>query len=313
MPISDESGLEPAGSAQGPVLQATKLHPPALRDGTVRRARLTLSLAGARPSLCLVVAPPGFGKTSLLADWAAVDPRPFAWVAIDEQDNDRTALWTYIGAALGLASGDEGAPERLAGLARAPDPAAAVLQAFEPPETGMVLVVDDYHLIESEACHQSALRLIELAPATLQLVISSRTDPPLPIARLRATERLTEVRSDALQFTSEETATLVNTSLGLGLAPGSIARLHERTDGWPAGLYLAYLSMRGTEDRDAFVATFGGSNRHVYDYLTEQVLSSLEEDTLQFMLATSILDRVSGALADALTEKTGSAQRLVEL
>jgi LuxR family maltose regulon positive regulatory protein len=284
-----------------------------LRDGTVRRARLTRTLVGSRPSLSLVIAPPGFGKTSLLADWAEVDPRPFAWVAIDEQDNDRTVLWAYIGAALGLATGDTAAAERLAELARDPDPAAAVLQTLQPPETGMVLVLDDYHLIESDACHETAMRLIELAPATLQLAISSRTDPPLPVARLRATERLTELRGVDLQFTSDETATLVNTSLGLGLAPASVARLHERTDGWPAGLYLAYLSMHGADDRDGFVATFGGSNRHVYDYLTEQVLNSLEDDTLQFMLTTSIVDRISGPLADALTEQAGSAQRLIEL
>jgi ATP/maltotriose-dependent transcriptional regulator MalT len=306
LPMSDESG-------RGPVLQATKLHPPALRDGTVRRARLTRTLVSERPSLALVVAPPGFGKTSLLADWAAIDPRPFAWVAIDEQDNDRTVLWTYIGAALGLATGDTATAERLAALARDPDPAAAVLQALELPETGIVLVLDDYHLIESDACHQTAMRLIELAPDTLQLAISSRTDPPLPIARLRATERLTELRSDDLQFTSDETATLVNTSLGLGLAAGSVARLHERTDGWPAGLYLAYLSMRTADNRDAFVETFGGSNRHVYDYLTEQVLTSLEPDTLEFMLTTSIVDRISGPLADAITEQSGSAQRLIAL
>jgi LuxR family maltose regulon positive regulatory protein len=308
--MSHEAGRD---TARGPVLQATKLHPPVLRDGTIRRARLTRTLVAARPSLSLVVAPPGFGKTSLLADWADIDPRTFAWVSIDRQDNDPTVLWTYIGAALGLATGGEGAANRLGALAREPDPAAALFAELEPPAAGMVLVLDDYHVIDADECHESVMRLIELCPPTVQLAISSRTDPPLPIARLRATEQLIELRAPDLQFTPDETTALVNTSLGLGLAADSVTTLHERTDGWPAGLYLAYLSMRAAEDREQFVATFGGSNRHVFDYLTEQVLTALEPDTLSFMLTTSIVDTISGTLADALTEQSGSAQRLAAL
>ena len=308
--MSHETGRE---TARGPVLQATKLHPPVLRDGTIRRARLTRTLAAARPSLTVVVAPPGFGKTSLLADWADVDPRTFAWVAIDRQDNDPTVLWTYICAALGLATGGEEAANRLGALAREPDPAAALFAELQTPGAGVVLVLDDYHVINADECHDSIMRLIELCPPAVQLAISSRTDPPLPIARLRATEQLMELRARDLQFTPDETATLVNTSLGLGLAADSVTTLHERTDGWPAGLYLAYLSMRAAEDREQFVATFGGSNRHVFDYLTEQVLTALEPDTLSFMLTTSIVDTISGSLADALTEQSGSAQRLTAL
>ena len=308
--MSHETGPE---AARGPVLQATKLHPPVLRDGTIRRARLTRTLVAARPSLSLVVAPPGFGKTSLLADWADVDPRIFAWVAIDRQDNDPTVLWTYIGAALGLATGGEEAANRLGALAREPDPAAALFAELKAPAGGVVLVLDDYHVIEGDECHESVMRMIELAPPGVELAISSRTDPPLPIARLRATEQLVELRAPDLQFTSDETAVLVNTSLGLGLGAGSVTTLHERTDGWPAGLYLAYLSMRAADDREQFVATFGGSNRHVFDYLTEQVLTALDPDTLRFMLTTSIVDTISGSLADALTEQSGSAQRLAAL
>ena len=267
----------------------------------------------ARPSLTLVVAPPGFGKTSLLADWADIDPRPFAWVAIDRQDNDPTVLWTYIGTALGLATEGEEAADRLGALAREPDPAAALFAELKTPAAGVVLVLDDYHLIDADECHETVMRMIERAPPGVELAISSRTDPPLPIARLRATEQLVELRAPDLQFTPEETAMLVNTSLDLGLAADSVSTLHERTDGWPAGLYLAYLSMRATEDREQFVATFGGSNRHVFDYLTEQVLTALEPDTLQFMLTTSIVDTISGSLADALTEQSGSAQRLTAL
>ena len=308
--MSHETGPD---TARGPVLQATKMHPPVLRDGTVRRARLTRTLVAARPSLSLVVAPPGFGKTSLLADWADVDPRTFAWVAIDRQDNDPTVLWTYIGAALGLATGGEEAANRLGALAREPDPAAALFAELKTPAAGVVLVLDDYHVIDADECHESVMRLIELAPPGVQLAISSRTDPPLPIARLRATEQLTEFRAPDLQFTPEETATLVNTSLGLGLPSDSVTTLHERTDGWPAGLYLAYLSMRAAEDREQFVATFGGSNRHVFDYLTEQVLTALEPDTLSSCSRRRSSTRSPGSLADALTEQSGSAQRLTAL
>jgi len=242
--MSHETGRE---TARGPVLQITKLHRPVLRDGTVRRARLTRTLVAARPSLTLVVAPPGFGKTSLLADWADIDPRPFAWVAIDRQDNDPTVLWTYIGAALGLATEGEEAADRLGALAREPDPATAIFAQLKTPAAGVVLVLDDYHLIEADECHETVMRMVELAPPGMELAISSRTDPPLPIARLRATERLAEFRAPDLQFTPEETAVLVNTSLDLGLGADSVSTLHERTDGWPAGLYLAYLSMRAID------------------------------------------------------------------
>ncbi len=297
----------------GPILQANKLQPPRLRDGTLRRARLTSLLRVARPLLTLFVAPPGFGKTSLLADWADVDPRTFTWVTIEPQDNDQRVLWTYIGAALATAVDEPVAVERLMGLARDVDPAASAAQVLAPIGRDVVLVLDDYYLLESDDCHDTVIRFAELAPDNVQVVISTRVDPPLPIARLRATGDLLELRPSDLAFTPDETEQFLNDGLDLGLDPDAVAILHQRTEGWPAGLYLAYLSMRGHPGRDDFVATFGASNRHVIDYLTEQVLIALEPTTLRFMLRTSILDTVCGSLADAVTGETGSGQLLADM
>ena len=301
---------EPAGAASGRAeqpLQATKLHSARLRPDTVRRDRLTNLLAAARPSLALFVAPPGFGKTSLLADWADRDPRQFAWVTIDAQDNDQTVLWTYIGAALGKAIDNGRSTPRFVGHAREADPAAAVALELDANEVDCVLVLDDYQLLESDDSHDTVMRFVELSPPTVQVVISTRTDPPLPIARLRAAGDLLELRATDLQFVPEETEAFLNRSLGLRLDAVAVAILHERTEGWPAGLYLAYLSMRASADQRSFVETFGASNRHVVDYLTEQVLMALDPDTLRFMLTTSIVDQVCGSLADAITGESGSA------
>ena len=298
---------------RGPALQATKLHAPKLRPGTVRRARLANLLAASRPSLMLIVAPPGFGKTSLLADWADVDPRPFAWVTIDIQDNDQAVLWNYIGSALGKVVDGGRRTSRLVGLAREADPAAAVAMELDAGEAECVLVLDDYHLLESDDCHDTVMRFVELSPPNVQVAISTRADPPLPIARLRAAGELLELRATDLQFTLDESQEFLNGSLALRLDPGTVDILHERTEGWPAGLYLAYLSMRASADRRSFVETFGASNRHVIDYLTEQVLIALDPDQLRFMLLTSIVDTVCGSLADAITGESGSAARLAEL
>ena len=297
----------------GPALQTIKLHAARLRPDTVRRARLTSLLVAERPALTLLVAPPGFGKTSLLADWADVDRRPFAWVTIDLQDNDQTVLWTYVGAALGRVVDDSRTTGRLIGLAREADPAAAIAAELDARNAECVLVLDDYHLLEGDDCHDTVMRLVELSPPGVQVVISTRSDPPLPVARLRAAGELIELRATDLQFGPDESEDFLNRSLALRLDPEAVRILHERTEGWPAGLYLAYLSMRASADRRSFVETFGASNRHVIDYLTEQVLIALDPDGLRFMLTTSIVDTVCGSLADALTGGTNSAQRLADL
>ncbi len=310
--MSGRTTTEPVAAAV-PLLSGTKLHAPRLRRDTIRRPRLTRMLVSARPGLLLLVAPPGFGKTSVLSDWIDRDDRRFAWVSVNAQDNDPAVLWSYIGAA--IAGKDPGTTPRdeLVALARERDPVDAALTAVAESGTDTVLVLDDYHLIQNQACHATIYRLIEGAPPNLEIVMSSRADPPLRVARERARGQLVEVGPTELRFTPDECDAFLNGSLGLGLDRQDVEILHERTEGWPAGIYLAYLSLRGADDRKAFVATFGASNRHVGDYLSEQVLPALEPSELEFMLATCVVDEMCGSLGDALTGARGSADRLLEL
>ncbi|MFL5755316.1 MAG: LuxR C-terminal-related transcriptional regulator [Chloroflexota bacterium] len=298
------------GERSSVALSATKLHAPHLRDGTIRRPRLTSILCDARPALALIIAPPGFGKSSLLADWADLDPRAFAWVSIDDLDDDPVVLWSYVGRAIADAAGDAANVGVPTGDI---DPVGALLRGLAGIDREIVLVLDDFHRISSEPALRSVMRFVEGAPRTVQVVIASRTDPPFPVARLRASGDLLEIRAEDLRFTADETNELLNDSLELGLDGDSVELLHERTEGWPAGLYLAVLSLRASEDPRSFVESFGASNRHVLDYLTEQVLAAVEPQTLQFMLATSVVDQVCGPLADALTLEERSADRLIEL
>ncbi len=317
--MSRETGTDAPGSGsdeesprESPPLRGTKIHAPRRHRDTIHRTRLTDVLRAARPSSVLVVAPAGFGKTSILADWAEIDGRPFAWLSLGTADNDRMVLWAYIAAALTAAGGMSWTSDELSAIARVPDPVGVVIAHLRTDQE-MVLVLDDYHAIESEACHESVLRFIELAPANLQVAISSRTAVPLPLARRRANGALIEIGSGDLRFTTEESDAFLNGSLALGLDDGSVVTLTERTEGWPAGLYLAYLSIRRTKDRAAFISGFGGKNRLVGEYLTEQVLTALGPAERDFMLVTSVVDEVNGPLADALTGTEGSAARLVDL
>ena len=236
----------------------------------------------------------------------------FAWLSLGKADNDRMVLWAYIAAALTAAEGMTWTSDELSAVARVPDPVGVVI-AHMRTDQEMVLVLDDYHAIESEACHESVLRFIELAPANLQVAISSRTAVPLPLARHRASGALVEIGTGDLRFTTQESDAFLNGSLALGLDDELVVTLTERTEGWPAGLYLAYLSIRRTKDRAAFISGFGGKNRLVGEYLTEQVLTALGPAERDFLLATSVVDEVSGPLADALTGSQGSAARLAEL
>jgi ATP/maltotriose-dependent transcriptional regulator MalT len=270
-------------------------------------------LVEARPRLVLLVAPPGFGKSTLLAEWAERDQRPFAWLLADEHDDDPTVLWTYIAAAVAKALHEEMPVERIRAIAHDEAPEATLALELEASGREVVIAIDDCFQIRDVRSQAALFRFIDLTPSNVEIAIASRIDPPFPLARRRASGDVLELRAADLRFTLDESRRLLNQSLGLGLDPLLVRTLHDRTEGWPAGLYLAHLGLRGATDRAEFVRRFGASNRYVGDYLNEQVLVSLDEETLRFMLRTSIVDRVSGPLADELTDRGDSAELLVKL
>jgi LuxR family maltose regulon positive regulatory protein len=300
------------------VLLATKLHLPPLRPGFVPRPRLLERLSeGTAHELTLVSAPAGFGKTSVLAEWARSSAKPVAWLSLDQGDSDPARFWRYLAAALdGLRPG---IAQQVAALLRGPQqpPLEAVLtvvvnELAARPDT-VVLVLDDYHLIDAPAAHESLAMLLARLPPPLRLVLASRADPPLPLAGLRAGGQLAEVRERDLRFTAEEAAALLREATGLDLPADAVAALDARTERWVAGLQLAALSLQGHTDPAGFVATFTGSHRYVLDYLTEQVLARQPEPLVRFLLETSVLERLSGPLCEAVTGRTDSQQLLEQI
>ena len=268
--------------------------------------------------LCLVAAPAGSGKTTLLAQWRAVaGGGRVAWVSLEEADNDPTRFWSYLVAALRTVEPGVGtvALEALGGpsveLERVVVP--SLVNDLATVGAPLVLVLDDYHLITDAICHQTLGLFLDHLPAEVHVVLSTRLDPPLPLARMRARGELAELRVGELQFTGEETAELLNGSMGLDLAAEDVARLAERTEGWAAGLVLAGLSLRGRQDPSGFIAAFSGGDRHVADYLVAEVLERQPPELREFLLRTSLLERLSGPLCDAVLETQGSAELLGEL
>ncbi len=302
------------------VLLATKLHVPRPQPGFVPRPRLAAALdEGLARQLVLVCAPAGSGKTVLLADWAGRDGRLVAWLSLDAADNDPARFWRHVVAALDRVR--PGIAERAGSLLGPPAPpsfeglvTALVNElAAQPGEDEVLLVVDDYHLIEAQPVHASLEFLVEHLPPGLDLVVASRADPPLPLPRLRAGGRLAELRAADLRFTAEEAAALLREATGGELPGEAVAALAARTEGWAAGLQLAALSLRGQADPAGFVAAFGGSHRYVLDYLTEEVLERQGEQLRGFLLETSVLDRLSGALCDAVTGRTDGQAMLEQV
>jgi LuxR family transcriptional regulator, maltose regulon positive regulatory protein len=306
-PPGDDMG-EPAA------LLTTKLRPPSTRPGLVPRARLVDRLTqGLASELTLVSAPAGFGKTALLADWARGGRRPVAWLSLDTGDNDPARFWRHLAAAIGRLRPMVG--ERLGGLLDPPPRSfAAVVTALvnqlaaEPDP--IVLVLDDYHLVEAAPVHESVGLLVGRLPPQLRLVLAGRSDPPLALARLRARGQLVELRAADLRFTVEEAAAVLREAAGPDLPDAAVAALAARTEGWAAGLQLAGLSLQGRPDPAAFVATFSGGHRHVLDYLSEEVLDRQPEPLVRFLLETSILERLSGPLCDAVTGRSDGQQLL---
>jgi LuxR family maltose regulon positive regulatory protein len=305
-----------AATAAPDALLATKLHIPRTRTGFVVRPRLVDRLAQAHEGdLTLVCAPAGFGKTALLADWARRDPRPVAWLSLDDADNDPARFWRHVAAALDTVR--PGVAQPVAALLQGLQPTSfeAVVTALVNELAGraneVVLLLDDYHLIDTAPIHASVLFLLEHLPPQLRLVVTSRADPPLPLARLRARDQLAELRERDLRFTPQEAAELLRSTVGPELPEAAVATLADRTEGWVAGLQLAALSLQGRTDITAFVDGFSGSHRYVLDYLAEEVLDGQPDHLVRFLLATSVLERLCGPLREAVTGRADS-QALLE-
>lgn len=298
------------------VLLATKLHVPSLGVQLVHRvALLDVLSAGLRRKLTLLSAPAGWGKTTVLAQWALAggEDKRFGWLSLDPSDNDPVWFWMYVIAALQKTSPGVGM-RAVELLAMGADPVQVVLPTLlndlDPIAGPMVLILDDYHLVTNRAVHEQLAFFISRLPADLHLVLATRSDPLLPLARLRASGDLAEVRTDDLRFGAGEAEHLLNDVLGLELAHEDIELLHRRTEGWAAGLYLAALSLAGRADTPAFIKTFAGDNRHIVDYLMAEVLDGQPPHLRSFLLRTSILRRLSGPLCDAVLQTSDSASVL---
>ena len=302
-----------------PIL-ATKLYIPQPRPGIVTRPRLTERLnAGLAKAgkLTLVSAPAGFGKTTLVSEWIAQCERPAAWLSLDEGDNDLTRFLSYLIAALQTVK--TGIGESLL----------TMIQSHQLPQTetiltallnelvtitqGFVLVLDDYHVIDSKPIDEALAFFVERFSPQMHLVIATREDPHLPLARLRSRGQLIELRAADLRFTPAEASEFLNCIVGLRLSDGDIAALETRTEGWIAGLQLAALSMQGREDIARFIHAFTGSHRFVLDYLAEEVLQRQPESTRNFLLQTAILERFCAPLCNAVTERDDGKDMLSTL
>lgn len=306
------------------LLSRTKLFVPAIRPDAIPRPRLLARLTvGLRGPLTLLAAPVGYGKTTILAAWHAAHGRstPLAWVTLDAADNDPVGFCRSVATALDGVH--PGVGDELLALLQALQPTVeGVLMALRTALTVLpaatVLILEDYHLITAAPIHQALTSLLEHRPPRLHLVIATRVDPPLPLARLRAQGALTELRAPDLRFTHDEAAAFLAATLSQTLAAAEVTALEARTEGWAVGLQLAALALRGQppERRAAAIAAFGGSDRHVGDYLFEEVLVRQPRAMQEFLLRTAILDRLCGPLCDAVAPPHAGApdgQAMLEL
>src|SRR3954467_4381981 len=307
----------------GPLLE-TKFHVPRRGRGLVPRPRLIEALTRrAESALTLVSAPAGFGKTTLLTEWLAAwraaapaDGRSAAWLSLDPRDNDPALFWRYLVTALDAAVPGVGS-NSLEQLQSSQPPTEAVLATLlndlNAVENDVVLVLDDFHVIEASEVQDGMKFLLEHLPPRIHLVLAARADPALPLARLRGRGELVEVRAAALRFTPDEAAGYLNGVMGLALTPRDVEALEGRTEGWIAALQLAALSMQGRDDVAGFIAGFAGNDRYIVDYLAEEVLQRQPERVRSFLLQTSVLGRLSGPLCDAVTGRDGGRAMLEAL
>jgi len=318
---SDSSYSLQPDKAHDQTFLATKLFiPPPMLKQVVRPHLLTRLTAGVRGPLTLVTAPAGWGKTTLLSMWQA-DPSSnssaVAWVSLDEGDNDPVRFWTYVITALNTLYINVG--DTALAMLNSPQPPAMVsvlsplLNALADNSMDAVLILDDYHMIEAQSIHQSLTFLLNHLPPCLHLLLATRADPPLPLARLRGRGQLTELHTADLRFTAEEATAFLTEVMALPLPAEHIIELEKRTEGWIAGLHLAALAMRDRADPLSFIATFTGSNRYVADYLVEEVFLQQSQDVQRFLSQTCLLDRLSGPLCDAIQGSDGSQAMLEAL
>jgi LuxR family maltose regulon positive regulatory protein len=297
-------------TSQYPILQ-TKLYIPRTRPELISRPRLIERLSaglgqdqGFGRKLTVLSAPAGFGKTTLLSEWVTQLSDRAAWLSLDKEDNDQARFWTYLVAALQTVHASLG--QDVLQLLQAPQQPATqailtrVLNQVTTLPQGVILVLDDYHLISDPAIHEGLAFLLEHLPRQMHVVISTRADPPLPIHRLRARGQLTELRSDDLRFTADEVAAFLTAAMGLALAREDVEALEARTEGWVVGLQLAALSLQGRANAHEFITAFSGGHHYVLEYLTEEVVRRQPEPVQRFLMQTSILNRLCGPLCDAV-------------
>ena len=311
-------------TASGALLQI-KLFAPRVTRELVDRPRLTDLLGDqlggeAWPPVLLVSAPAGFGKSTLLAQALLSGSAPgkarVAWLSLDPGDNDPSSFWAYVLAALRTVLPSVGGSAQVLLESPGGTPITTVLTTLlndlASSDEEVVLVLDDYHVIHAPDVHEAMTFLVEHLPPQLHLVVATRSDPPLPLARLRARGQLAEVRAADLRFTEQETAAYFD-GMGLRLSAAEVATLEDRTEGWVAALQLAALSLRGRDDAAGFIEGFAGDDRHVVDYLVEEVVHRQPEDVRDFLIRTSVLTRLSGPLADAVTGRTNGRAMLETL
>jgi LuxR family maltose regulon positive regulatory protein len=304
------------------LLLTTKLNIPALRKGVIPRQRLLEQLAfesfqagGFNRQLTLISAPAGYGKTTLAINWLHGTTYPIGWLSLEESDNDPRRFLTYLIAALQTI--DEHIGQSVGAMLESPQPPPVEIQLttlineIAGFARNFLIVLDDYHVIHTPAVHQQITFLLDHQPVNLHLVILTREDPLLPMARLRAGGQLLEIRQEELRFTEPETTEFLNQVMKLHLSSKDIATLEQRTEGWIAGLQLAALSLQGRRDTSAFIQAFTGSSRFILDYLIEEVFEQQEPEVKEFLVKTSVLERLSAPLCDAVTERSGS-QELIE-
>lgn len=302
----------PKNIAMASSLLSTKFHVPSVRQSLVRRDRLIEQLnQGRECRLILISAPAGFGKTTLLSEWLRQVKMPISWLSLDEGDNEPSRFWTYFVAALQQSHGEVGAST----LAMLGSMESGAFESFLIPlinelltnlQKDSVLVLDDYHVLTARPIHEALTFLLEHLPPQLHLVIASRVDPPLPLARLRARSQSTELRTADLRFTVAEAASFFNQSMKLPLSKKQVEAIQARTEGWIAGLQLAALSIRNAEDISKSIGSLKGSQRYILDYMVEEVLERQPKPLQSFLLRTSILDRMCGSLCEAVLGADGS-------